>query len=439
MMKNTRPSHFTMLAGGLDGLFEFRQSGTLKMAKPGVTEPEPEVMQLDDGQELRLKFHNRLEDAERPWQNFQAGVEHTPFQEFSWAKIWYEALGASRRVRPLIVFGYQGDALVLILPLGVERHWGTGRLVPLGYDLNDYNAPLIEARLLAALTQGDIGKIWHGVGEEAKKYGASHLYLPRQPVHLAGRDNPFAAYCSQACSVNAHAAHMGKSWTEYYESRFGKKSQRRFQEKEKLLNDIGPVQFRVISDPKERAQAVRQVLKWKNDQLEHRGSPSPFTQDDVVAFFETLAQDFEMAGLLKVFMLYAGDLPVAGAFGLVQGKSFLLYQTAYKILPHVNCSPGLLLLTRVMPWALKNGQEVFDFSAGDEPYKQDWCTHHTPLMVSFISFELEGVPFIVFENLWLKLKCWLKVQPRTLAFLKCVYKWVKRVPLIWRQIRARFI
>lgn len=125
-------------------------------------------------------------------------------------------------------------------------------------------------------------------------------------------------------------------------------------------------------------------------------------------------------------MLYAGDLPVAGAFGLVQGKSFLLYQTAYRILPHVNCAPGRLLLTRVMSRALKNGQEVFDFSVGDEPYKQDWCTHHAPLMASFISFELEGVPFIIFESPRLKLKRWLKAQPRTLAFLKRVYKWVKR-------------
>jgi len=96
--------------------------------------------------------------------------------------------------------------------------------------------------------------------------------------------------------------------------------------------------------------------------------------------------------------------------GIHRGRLYSII-SSYDHGEHGRLSPGDMLLHDMMQWCFENGIETFDFTYGDEPYKEPWCEHHDTLYRSVIpvtawgavrAFPIAGV---------LSLKHWAKDKP----------------------------
>ncbi|MEJ2721498.1 MAG: GNAT family N-acetyltransferase, partial [bacterium] len=81
--------------------------------------------------------------------------------------------------------------------------------------------------------------------------------------------------------------------------------------------------------------------------------------------------------------LFVDREPVTTHWGMIHQKRFYYYMPSLASARWRRYSPGRLLLCHLFEWCFDNGIEVFDFTIGDEPYKQDWCDEETLLYEYF--------------------------------------------------------
>src|SRR5262249_13122745 len=109
---------------------------------------------------LEISIAHDPASVEAEWRDFEKCADHTAFQTFDWLAAWPRHIGARKNIVPAIVLGRHIDGhLLFILPLAVTRRSGVRKLTWLGWDLSDYNAPILAqdfalhmgaARFLAA-------------------------------------------------------------------------------------------------------------------------------------------------------------------------------------------------------------------------------------------------------------------------------------------------
>jgi len=109
---------------------------------------------------LVLSVHDDLGAIAQLWRDFERQADCTVFQSFDWLATWQEQVGVLNGVSPRIVLGRttKGE-VVFIAPFAIERPSAYRKLVWLGSDLNDCNAPLL-ARNFAQRSDDAIAELW---------------------------------------------------------------------------------------------------------------------------------------------------------------------------------------------------------------------------------------------------------------------------------------
>jgi CelD/BcsL family acetyltransferase involved in cellulose biosynthesis len=145
-------------------------------------------------------------------------------------------------------------------------------------------------------------------------------------------------------------------------SKFRELSRRR----SKLAREVGEVRF--VFDSRD-SRALRTVMAWKSAQYLRTGWADRFARPGIVQLLEHLhdTRTEYFSGVLS--MLYAGDEPVAGHFGLrtdrVMAHWFPAYDTGFR-----NYGPGLIMNLGLAEGACAASVDHIDMGPGAEEYKQ---------------------------------------------------------------------
>jgi CelD/BcsL family acetyltransferase involved in cellulose biosynthesis len=134
----------------------------------------------------------------------------------------------------------------------------------------------------------------------------------------------------------------------------------------KLAREVGEVRF--VFDSRD-LQLLRTVMAWKSAQYLRMGWADRFSRPWIVQLLEQLL-DTRTEGFSGVLsMLYAGDEPVAGHFGLrsdrVMAHWFPAYDTRFG-----KYSPGLIMHLGLAEGAAAAAIQHIDMGPGVEDYKQ---------------------------------------------------------------------
>lgn len=78
--------------------------------------------------------------------------------------------------------------------------------------------------------------------------------------------------------------------------------------------------------------------------------------------------------------LDVGDAHVAMGLTMREGNVAYLLNSVHQGAEFARCSPGALLLHRMVAQAHANGARIYDFGPGALPYKLEWEPEATPLL-----------------------------------------------------------
>ena len=97
-----------------------------------------------------------------------------------------------------------------------------------------------------------------------------------------------------------------------------------------------------------------------------------FLQDEPnQKFFKSMVPAMAERGWLQLAFLTVNGEPAASYLNFDYGNRVLVYNSGHNAGEHGHLSPGIVLLARLIEYAIEEGRDVFDFLRGDEPYKYD--------------------------------------------------------------------
>lgn len=100
-----------------------------------------------------------------------------------------------------------------------------------------------------------------------------------------------------------------------------------------------------------------------------RADKADFMTPKMRRFFLAIARRMLEAGLLRLFFLTIDGDKAATLFAFEYDRRFWLYNSGYDPDAHAQLSPGWVLLSYAIQYAIATGCRVFDFMQGDEEYK----------------------------------------------------------------------
>jgi CelD/BcsL family acetyltransferase involved in cellulose biosynthesis len=202
---------------------------------------------------------------------------------------------------------------------------------------------------------------------------ADAVHFQRQPEEINGFANPFARYNSVAYSARSHQTRLAGSFDAYYRSKRNSSSRRHDRLKWEKLGAAADTAIVDATTPAEIDAILAALFSQKRASLAARGVPDLFAKPGVRDFYRALAAKPWPEGPTHVSAIRHGDEYVATNWGLIRGNHYYYVMTSYSAGPSSAHSPGRALMYHLMDWSIAQGIEIFDFTIGDEDFKDHWC------------------------------------------------------------------
>ena len=335
----------------------------------------------------------------------------TPFQTAGWRGAWDQHVGCVRNVQPVSAIVSDGARSVAILPLAIHEAVGLRYLTWHAHDQGDYGAPIVRSAQLEYFSKLDGRDLLLRIANQVE--GIDLVYLPKQPRSIADAVNPLVLPSSVEHHVGAHAINFthGENWDEFLQRRRGAPTRQHLRRKQRALEKLGKVSFRLARTPSEARNIVAHCLKSKSEQLAKLGHWDPFAAIEIRTFLEHLVCS-SIGGTSWAAALTLDDEPVATAFGFSSPSEWLLYQMSMSDARGAECSPGTQLLMNLMRHCTETGVLRLDLSLGDETYKLEWCDEHETLLTTSLPLTLSGTAAHALIKARAGLRKWFSSNPR---------------------------
>ena len=378
----------------------------------------------EDRPSVLLSVHTEFASVEAIWRQFEKTADCFAFQTFDFLETWYEEIGFRTNIDLQIVVVWRFDAVpLMILPLGIERSRFAQKLTWLGKGVSDYNGPLLSPGFAEYVPSGQFSVIWRQVLSSLPAH--DFIELLNQPVVIGDRANPFIELSAQPSASGAHMTELGDDFDAYYAAKRNSKARSHLRNRRKKLEALGKTSFVYPRTEGEIAASLDKLVQLKTISLKAMGAPNFLNRPGYQQFYKALSLKQTNPLRVHVSHLQVGGEYAAGVWGLIHKKRFYYLLASYDGPAYGRFKPGVQTLVETMRWAAERGVETFDFTVGDESYKDKWCEIHIDLHDHLSARNLRGSMVLFKTKLFLALK-----------------RKIKQTPFLWRsftRFRARFL
>lgn len=285
----------------------------------------------------------------------------TPFNSRAYAQLWWSHFGGNDTLELWVV--READTLLGIAPF--YRTWTDEGVEVLrfigGVDISDYldvvSAPGREFDVAQALVGclAACNCCWD-LHDMPKASPIREAFLRLAPEH--GLSLEFER--EEVCPVIPLPA----TWDAYLAQLDGKQ-RREIRRKLRKAGQEGLVSWHVT--PPDGVQEAMPTFLW----LHQLSTPAKaaFMTSEMADFFTELAETFAALGWLELIFLHVNGAPVASYFAFRFRNSIMLYNSGFDNSWLESLSPGWLLLSYHIEYAIAEGIQRYDFMRGDEEYK----------------------------------------------------------------------
>jgi len=343
------------------------EDGSLAAARPAV-----------DG--VRLAVHDDLAAVERDWRAFEKIADGTVFQSYDWVSLWQHHIGRRNGVQPIVVTGHdrQGQ-LLFLLPLGIERGGLVRRLTWLGTKLCDYNGPLLAPDFGARVDGPRFRELWSAICARLQghpQYRFDVVHFDKMQRVVGSQPNPFVGLGVIPHANGAYVTRLGADWESFYTEKRSSATRRRDRTKRKKLGEFGEVKFVTAQGAPELSTTLETLMDQKSKSFAAMGVTNIFALPGYSDFYHALSR---MQGFVHVSRLDVGTQVAAANLGLIFRDSYYHLLASYNGGDLSKYGPGAAHLHDLLRYAMERSCQAFDFTIGDERYKQEWSDGHIVL------------------------------------------------------------
>lgn len=292
-------------------------------------------------------------------------VSDTIFLTWEWQSTWWEHIGEGELY---LIAVRDGSYLSGIAPLYLTTSDdGLKTLSIVGCrDVSDYLDPIAAS------------------GQEAKVYGALLDWLESDEApawDLADLCNipsasPTHSLLAEMAAVRGYKVHtevedvcpiipLPAAWDDYLNS-LSKKQRHEIRRKLRRAEGSGQINWYIVNEEHDLAAEMEAFIELH--QKSHVDKDA-FMDAQMKGFFHAAAQVLHEAGWLQLAFMEVNGEKAATMLNFDYQDSILVYNSGYNPHKYARLSPGIVLLSYCIQWAIELGRAKFDFLRGDEEYK----------------------------------------------------------------------
>lgn len=336
----------------------------------------------DPSSELQVRIYTSLDEPEiapPAWNDLLSRSDtNTVFQTHEWMTSWWQAFGAGREM--LLIAVFDNSRLVGLAPL--QRESGNTATSDISF-IADGNADYCDF-LLAEPRLPVLQRIIATLASQCDRW--HELRLNNLPEHS------FTATHIQAVCVgqNLHPLRVGRIVCPamvFGEPVSAAVSIQRRQSLKRPLHYFqaqGRIEYTELTTTDTALAQLpgffeQHIARWKDSR-----NPSLFTKPGNQAFYRQLVSGLLPTGWLVFSVVLFDGKPLAFHFGFAYRQCYYWYKPSYDI-AYRRHSPGNLLLRFLLMRAVERRCLEFDFTIGNEAFKQRYSntTRHNQCLVIF--------------------------------------------------------
>jgi CelD/BcsL family acetyltransferase involved in cellulose biosynthesis len=330
--------------------------------------------------------------VERDWRAFEKVADGTVFQSFDWLSTWQRCIGSVEGASPVIVIGRDSRGeMLFLMPLTIERSGFTRRLSWLGTVLCDYNGPLLAPDFEKRFSATEFQAIWHDVLLRLRSHPALSfdvVAFDKMQRTVGPQANPFMSLGVQPHANGAYRTALSDNWEKFYNDKRSSATRRRDRTKRKKMGEAGEVKFVTPADATGNTATLKTLMAQKTKSFAAMGVADIFARPGYSEFYQALAAQ---PAFVHVSRLDVGNETVAANLGMIFRDSYYHLLASYTDGELSKFGPGAAHMHDLLRYAIEHKCHTFDFTIGDERYKQEWCEGNIVLFDHFRPMSLRGV------------------------------------------------
>jgi CelD/BcsL family acetyltransferase involved in cellulose biosynthesis len=217
-------------------------------------------------------------------------------------------------------------------------------------------------------------------------------------------ENLLAAPRRVSMETNAYAAVLVAPFEQWRASALDRSYQKELAKKSRQLQKKGALSFACCNDSASVGEALDVMRKFRGPRFQSQGDGDLLQRPEYYAFYSDVA----LRGLGSFVRLYAMKMDgevIAAVLGLHHQDSFMVIMSAFDIAGYKSQSLGALMFEQVARDCIERGDQMLDFTIGDEPYKKLFGGQPSPMWTVTQAGSTAGAIslFALKQAPWLKL------------------------------------
>ena len=326
----------------------------------------------------------------------------TAFQHPLWLDSLYTRLASHAGATPLVVVVRRRPtgALAMVLPLLRVRRGPIRTVEFADLRVSDYLAPVCSPQTFSELLK-----------DESACAELRCLVRPFDLLRMTklpdGRlpiETLLAAPRRVAMDTNAYATVLVAPFEQWRASALDRSYQKELAKKYRQLQKKGTLSFSCCDDSASVREAMDVMRKFRGPRFQAQGDGDLLQRPEYYDFYSDVA----LRGLGSFVRLYAMKMDgevIAAVLGLCHQDSLLVIMSAFDIAGYKSQSLGALMFEQVARDCIERGDQMLDFTIGDEPYKKLFGGQPSPMWAVTQAGSTAGAIslFALKQAPWLKL------------------------------------
>jgi CelD/BcsL family acetyltransferase involved in cellulose biosynthesis len=336
-----------------------------------------------------IETSDNINAVQDDWEWLEAEGLLTPFQTRAWLLPFYGVLAPRLNATP--VFVLVRDRLsrrpVMLLPLCALRRYGITIIEFADLGVSDYNAPIIAKTFDPPPSKWR--ELWHNI--VATFETGSILRLEKMPHLIGDLPNPLAQYNKESAlmDIASWGVMLPPTRDEYNKSVLHPSFAKELAKKARRIAKRGEVEYVVAQTRDEKRIAFDILARQRQARCDEMGRPNILAQPVYRQFYESVAVE-SPGDVVSLTLLKVGGEIVGTVLALNHQKAFCVIMSTYQGGAWKSCSLGNIVIQSTVEHSIDNGVGFFDFTIGNEGYKQHFGALPNALFSALQPLTLSG-------------------------------------------------
>jgi len=335
----------------------------------------------------------------------------TAFQHPIWLHSLYTRLAPAAGATALVlVVRYRATgALAMVLPLLRIRRGPIRTVEFADLRVSDYLAPVCSPDVLSQL-----------LGDAAACAQIRRLVRPFDLLRMAKLpdarlpiEDLLGAPRRVSMDTNAYATVLVAPFEQWRASAMDRSYQKELAKKYRQLQKKGALSFSCCGDGPAVLETLDVMRKFRGPRFHAQGDGDLLQRPEYYGFYSDVALR-GMGSFVRVYAMKMDGDVIAAVLGLCHRGSFLVIMSAFDIEGYKSQSLGALMFEQVARDCIERGDQMLDFTIGDEPYKKLFGGRPSPMW----AVTQAGSTIGAIALFALKQAPWLKLAAKRLSDLR---------------------